>query len=95
MLKLTASFLDFLLEELDAGFWWVTPWPWEAVSTWEDTGWAAGEDFKETDGLSCGIILTSEDPGLLVWSGVAWELWASLVSKFFLLATLFFVTFRE
>lgn len=31
--KLTASFLDFLLEELGAGFRWDTPWPWAAVST--------------------------------------------------------------
>lgn len=96
--KLTASFLDFLLEEeLGVDLWWDILWPWEAASTWkEDAGWVIWEDFKEADELSCGITLvTLEDPGWLVWSGVAWELWASLLSKFFLFATLFLVTFKE
>lgn len=94
--KFTASFLDFLLEEeLGVDLWWDILRPWEAVSTWkEDAGWAIWEDFKEADELSCGLTLTMlEESGWLVWTGVAWELWASLFSKFFLFATLFLVTY--
>lgn len=95
--KLTASFLDFLLEELGVDLWWDILWPGEAASTWKgDASWVIWGDLKEADKLSCGITLvTSEDADWLVWSRVAWQLWASLFSKFFLFATLFLVTFEE
>lgn len=98
MPKLTASFLDFLLEEeLGVDFWWGVLWAWEAASTWEeDTGCVIWQDFKEDDEHSCGVpLVTLEDPGWLVWRGVDRELRASLFSKFFLFATLFLVTFTE
>lgn len=97
MPKLTASFLDFLLEEeLGVDFWCGVLWVWEAASTWdENTGCVIWEDFKGADEHSCGVpVVTSEDPGWLVWRGVPRELRASLFSKFFLFATLFLVTCR-
>lgn len=96
-LKLTASFLALLLEEEFGVVLRWDIWPWEAASACkEDAGWVLWEDFEEADELSCGITLVmSEDPGSLVWSGVAWELRASLLSKFFLFATLFLVTYKE
>lgn len=94
--KLTASFLDFLLEELGVDF-WDTPRPWGAASAWADAGWVISEGFKEAGELSCALALGPwGGPGWLVWSEVAWEvLGASFFSKFFLFAILFLVTFEE
>lgn len=61
MPKLTASFLDFLLEEeLGVDLWWDILWPGEAASAWrEDAGWIFWEDFNEADELSCGTALVT------------------------------------
>lgn len=63
MPKLTANFLDFLLDELGAAFRRDMPWPWAGLSAGTaGTGCRLGEGLDGADGLS----LVAGGAGLLV-----------------------------